>query len=159
VRHRFRRRHRCRTDAAPLNAQPSLQASEEPETRPPVAESSDAESAASLTTLAHEGIEYLRNFLQLLLGETALAGSSLRRLFISALVVPAIVLSTWLTLNALLVALLEKWLHGWIIPIVIVLVFDVVTLALFLLSMRRWWADLSLPRSRAAIARLMDRPK
>lgn len=126
---------------------------------PPVAEEADAQTAASLTTLAQEGIEYLRNFVQLLLGETALAGNSLRRLLVSALVVPAIVLSTWLALNALVAALLQRWLQDWIAAVAIVLVFDVATLALFWLAMRRWWRDLSLPRSRAAIARLMDRPQ
>lgn len=129
------------------------------ETDPPVAEPADAQTEASLTTLAQEGIEYLRNFVQLLLGETALAGNSLRRLLVSALVVPAIVLSTWLALNALVAALLQRWLQDWIAAVAIVLAFDVATLALFWLAMRRWWRDLSLPRSRAAIARLMDRPQ
>ena len=114
---------------------------------------------ASLTDLAHQAMDYLRNFLQLLLGETALARSSLKRLLISVLIVPAVVLSAWFAINALLAALLQRWLQNWIASIAIVLVFDIAIIVLFGFVMLRWWRDLSLPRSRAAIARLLDRPK
>ncbi|HEX6833933.1 MAG TPA: hypothetical protein VF132_10415 [Rudaea sp.] len=113
----------------------------------------------AIVALAHEGTEFLRNFLQLLLGETALAKMSLQRLVIAALIVPSVILTAWLALNALLAVLLERWLQSWIGATVIVLAFDGAIVAVFAIKMLRWWRDLSLPRTRAAIARLLERPR
>lgn len=134
------------TETPPQNA-------EGPPAPPP-----ETESDASIRTLAQEGLDYLRSFLQLVLGETAVARISLRRLLLAALIVPAVALTVWFAFNALIAALIERWLHSWIAAVAIVFVLDIAMLAAFLFLMQRWWRDLSLPRSRAALARLMDRP-
>jgi hypothetical protein len=73
-----------------------------------------------------------------------------------ALAVPAIVFGILLGVDALLAALALRVLGDWTFAVVCVLVVNVALLLLTFVLLRRWWRSLSLPRSRAALARALE---
>jgi hypothetical protein len=113
--------------------------------------------AASLRDLAHDTTDYVRVWSSLLASETRLARISAVRLALAALVIPALALGICISLDAFLVAVLNRWLHDWSGCIAVVLFFDLAALCALLLAMRRWWHNLSLPRSRGALTHLLER--
>jgi hypothetical protein len=127
-----------------------------PETPPPV-ETSDASQEASLRDIAHEGIEYLRNLAQLFFGEIEIARGSFTRLLIAGALIPVLLLTIWATLNILLAALVARWLHDWMYGYLAILIVNVALVAAFVIGVKRWKRDLTLPRSRAALARLLEK--
>jgi hypothetical protein len=135
-------------------AVPSVPADPPPEPASPQPVSQDS---ASLENLARDTGEYVRAWSALLGSETRLARISLVRLALAALVIPALALGICIALDALLVTALNHWLHEWSSCIAIVLAIDLVALGALLLAMRRWWRNLSLPRSREALTRLLGR--
>jgi len=116
-----------------------------------------AASAASLGDVALDTSHYVRAWSALFASETRLAGASMLHLAFAALVVPALALMICATLDALLAALLQRWVHDWSSAIGIVLCLNLVALYGLLRAMRNWWRDLSLPRSRAALVQLFER--
>jgi len=127
-----------------------------PETPPPV-ETSEAAQETSLRDIAHEGIEYLRNLAQLFLGEIEIARGSFTRLLIAGALIPVLLLTIWATLNILLAALVARWLQDWMYGYVAILIVNVALVAAFVIGVKRWKRDLTLPRSRAALARLLEK--
>jgi hypothetical protein len=114
----------------------------------------DRELAASLAGLARDSSGYARALGQLVAGEAELAKTNLTRLLVVALLAPAIAAGSVMTLDAMLAALLMRWLHAWTWAIGIVAAANVALLLTSLWLLRTWWRSLSLPRSRAALGRL-----
>jgi hypothetical protein len=113
--------------------------------------------AAALGDLARDTSDYVRAWSSLLASETRLARISLVRLAFAALVIPALALVICVALDAFLATVLNHWLRDWSICLAIVLFLDLVGLCALLMAMRRWWHNLSLPRSRSALTRLLER--
>ena len=122
----------------------------------PPPETNEADEA-SLRNIAHEAIEYLRNLTQLFLGEVEIARGSFKRLLVAAVLIPVFSLTVWATLNVLLGALVARWLHDWLYGYLAILILNVALIAGCVFGASRWKKDLSLPRSRAALARLLER--
>jgi hypothetical protein len=128
-------------------------------TEAPATDDAEAElagKAAELRQLARDIGAYARALGHLALSEAALARINLVRLLLLALAVPAIVFGILLGVDALLAALALQVFHAWSIAVVCVLIVNVALLALTLVLLRRWWRSLSLPRSRAALARALE---
>jgi hypothetical protein len=117
----------------------------------------DASDPASVGDLAHDTSEYVRAWSALFASETRLATTSALRLVFAALVIPALALAICITVDALIVAVLNRWLHDWSSCIAITLLLNLAGLFALLASMRRWWRNLSLPRSRGALMHLLQR--
>ena len=117
----------------------------------------DAPSVASIGNLAHDTSDYLHAWSSLLASETRLARVSAVRLAFAALIIPALALGICITCEALIAAVLNRWLHDWSSCIAITLFLDLIALCGLLVFMRRWWRNLSLPHSRGALARLLER--
>ena len=113
----------------------------------------DAELAASLGELARDTSSYAHALARLVACEAELAKINLPRLLVVALLAPAVAVGTLLALDALLAALLMRWLSDWTWAIASVAALNVALLATALWLLRSWWRSLSLPRSRAALAR------
>ena len=113
-------------------------------------------SVAPLGDLAQDTSAYVRAWSALVASETRLATASALRLVFAALVIPALALAICITVDALIVAVLDRWLHDWASCIAITLLANLVGLCALLAFMRRWWRNLSLPRSRAALTRLLQ---
>ncbi|MGH8042106.1 MAG: hypothetical protein ACREPN_08700 [Rudaea sp.] len=116
-----------------------------------------AADAVSIGDLARDTSAYLRAWSELLASETRLARTGLFRLGFAVLVVPVLVLTICVAVDAVLAATLNRWLHDWSSSLAIVLCADAAGLFVLLLAMRRWWRNLSLPRSRDALTRLIQR--
>jgi hypothetical protein len=114
-------------------------------------------ATASVKDLAHSTSEYVHAWSTLVASETRLAHVSAIRLAFAALVVPAIALGICTTLDAFIAVLLQRWLHDWASCIAITLFLDLAGLCVLLVGMRRWWRNLSLPRSRGALVQLLER--
>jgi hypothetical protein len=123
---------------------------------PPEQQATAGESEATLGDLAVDSAQFVRAWSALLANETRLAGASMLRLVFGLLVVPALALGICLALDALLATLLQRWLQDWASCIAAVLCFNLACLFGLLVALRRWWRNLSLPRSRAALVRLFE---
>lgn len=121
--------------------------------RPPQEQAADA----SIGDLARDTSDYVRAWSALFASETRLAGTSAVRLAFAALVVPALALTICTTVDALVAVVLNRWLHDWSLCIAIVLLANLGALFALLVAMRRWWRNLSLPRSRGALTNLLER--
>jgi hypothetical protein len=119
------------------------------------ADSPDA--TASIGELARATSTYVRAWSTLLASETRLAGQSAIRIALSVLIFPAIVSAMLLASDALVASVVNHWLHDWAACIAIVLFLDLAALCALLVAMRRWWRDLSLPRSRDALVQLLEK--
>jgi len=115
-----------------------------------------APAAASLGDLAHDTSDYVRAWSALLASESQLARISAIRLVCGALVLPALALAICVSLDGLAATLINRWLKDWSSCIAIVLFANLIGLYTLLICMRRWWRNLSLPRSRGALARLLE---
>jgi hypothetical protein len=124
------------------------------ECRPP---GEPASSVASVSDLAQDSSDYVRAWSSLVASETRLATASALRLALAALIIPALALAICITVDALVVAVLDRWLHDWASSIAITLLLNLAGLFALLVVMRRWWRNLSLPRSRGALTRLLQR--
>jgi hypothetical protein len=128
-----------------------------PPDAPPPVETSETAQETSLRDIAHEGIEYLRNLAQLFLGEVEIARGSFTRLLIAGALIPVFLLTIWAALNLLLGALVARWMQDWLYGYLAILIVNVALVALFVVGVKRWKRDLTLPRSRAALARLLEK--
>jgi hypothetical protein len=123
----------------------------------PAAPQQQTSPVASIGDLAHDTSSYVHAWTTLLGSETQLARVSAVRLAFAALIIPALALAICITFDAFVAALLNRWLHDWSSCIAIVLFADLAALCCLLLGMRRWWRNLSLPRSRRALTQLLER--
>ncbi len=128
-----------------------------PDTSLPPADVKESADDASLRNIAHEAIEYLRNLAQLFLGEVEIARGSFTRLLIAGALIPVFLLSIWAALNLLLGALVARWLHDWLYGYLAILIVNIALVVAVVFGVIRWKRDLTLPRSRAALARLLER--
>jgi Putative Actinobacterial Holin-X, holin superfamily III len=121
------------------------------------ATSGNASAAPSLSDVAASGSQLLRAWVDLFDREFRLARRSLLSLVVSAVLLPVIVFSAWLAINAALVGVLERFTGGWLSAISATAAIQLIAIGTLVLLMRRWWRDLSLPQSRAALVRAMER--
>ena len=130
-----------------------------PEIPTPAADAAPAESAedASLRKIAHEAIEYVRHLAQLFLGEVQIARGSFARLLLAGALIPVFLMTIWAALNLLLAALVARWLGDWIYGYLFILIINVALVLTFVFGVLRWKRDLTLPRSREALVRLLER--
>ena len=114
-------------------------------------------AAPTLATVAHDTSTYVQAWSELFASEMRLAHVSLVRLGLAALVLPALALGVCITLDAFLVAVLNRFVHDWSSCLGLVLFVNLVAAYGLLVAMRRWWRNLSLPRSRGALTQLLGR--
>ena len=131
-------------------------AAEESAAQAPPSAAAGATHDIELSRLARDAGAYARALGHLALSEAALARINLVRLLLLALAVPAIVFGILLGVDALLAALALRLFGDWAFAVLGVLVVNAGLLALTLLLLRRWWRSLSLPRSRAALTRVLE---
>jgi hypothetical protein len=136
-----------------------VDAPEIPTPAPDAAHVSPTESAedASLRKIAHEAIEYARHLIQLLMGEVQIARGSFVRILVAGALIPVFLMTIWAALNLLLAALVARWLGDWIYGYLSIFVINAALVGILVLGLVRWKRDLTLPRSRAALARLLER--
>ena len=113
-----------------------------------------ADATAPLTT---DTLDLLRAWSRLLNLELALAQRSLRWLLVGTLAVPVVGLGAWLGLCTLLVAVAHIYTDNWLLAVLIGAGAQFLALGLMLQQLRRWMRDLTLPESRAALARAAER--
>ncbi len=116
-----------------------------------------APNVASIGDLAQDTSAYVSAWSELVASETRLAGASAVKLAFAALVIPALALVICIIVDALVVAVLNRWLQDWSSCIAIALLLNLAGLGALLFVMRRWWRNLSLPRSRGALTHLLQR--
>jgi len=122
----------------------------------PNAREQAADEHASLRQFASDVSAYARALGQLAFSEAALAKVNFTRLLLLALAVPAIVFGILLGVDALLAALALRLFGDITLAFASVLAVNTGLLVLTLLLLRRWWRSLSLPRSRAALAKAVE---
>jgi hypothetical protein len=115
-----------------------------------------ASATASLGDVARDTTDYVHAWSALLASETRLARASLVRLGFAALVLPALALGICMALDAFLVTVINRLLHDWSSSLALVLFTNLAAAFGLLLAMRHWWRNLSLPRSRGALAQLLE---
>jgi hypothetical protein len=160
MRRGVRRRHRDRTLDASLTGGVNT-----PVESPELAAAPDEPAAvtpagvddATFAKLAHEVTEYLRNLLQLFLGEVQIARGSVVRMLIAGALIPVFLLTIWAALNLLIAAIVSRVLNDWIYGYLAILLLNGIFVALLVMGLKRWKRDLTLPRSRDALARLLER--
>jgi hypothetical protein len=131
-----------------------LAASGEPAPPPP-----PAADDASFAKLAHEGVEYARTLLELFLGEVQIARGSFVRMLVAGALIPVFLLTIWTALNLLVAAIVARVLGDWMYGYITILVLNGILVWLSVMGLKRWKRDLTLPRSRDALARLLERIK
>lgn len=117
------------------------------------ASSTNGSSAPLATGIA----DLLHAWSRLLTLELALARDSLLRLIIGWIAATVIAFSAWLGLDALLVALVQTYTNSWSLALAVGAGLQLLALAILQHHLRRWARDLTLPRSRAALTRAMER--
>jgi hypothetical protein len=111
----------------------------------------------SPTAPATDAAALVRAWTRLLDLELNLARRSLRWLLIGAIAVPVIGLSAWLGLSVLLVVFMQAYTQSWLLASLFGAGVQFLVLALLFHQLHRWAHDLSLPQSRAALARAMEK--
>ena len=99
----------------------------------------------------------LRAWSALFVAELAVAHRSLHWLVFGMVAAPVIGLGVWLGVCALLVAVAQTYTASWTLALLFGAAVQVLMLALLLQRLRRWSRDLTLPQSRAALSRAMER--
>lgn len=113
-------------------------------------------AAHGIGSLAHHAGDYLRAWSELFGAEAQLARICVNRLLLAAVLVCFLVFGIVVTGNVLTAAILQSWLHDWASAVAFTLLLNFVALVGVLLAMRRWWRNLTLPRSRRALRELMQ---
>lgn len=117
----------------------------------------DVANEATFAKLAQEGVDYARGLLQLFLGEVQIARSSLLRMVIAGALIPVFLLTIWAALNLLLAAIVARLLNDWIYGYLAILLLNGILVGVLVMRLKHWKRDLALPRSRDALARLLER--
>jgi hypothetical protein len=137
------------------------------ETPEPAAASGDPVAAlppdtvddATFAKLVHEGAEYVRALLHLFLGEVQIARGSFVRMLVAGALIPVFLLTIWSALNLLVAAIVARVLDDWIYGYLSILLLNGILVWIAVTGLKRWKRDLTLPRSRDALARLLERIK
>ncbi len=119
----------------------------------------DSVDDASFAKLVQEGADYVRTLLQLFLGEVQIARGSFVRMLIAGALIPVFLLTIWSALNLLIAAIVARVLNDWIYGYLSILLLNGILVWLAVMGLKRWKRDLTLPRSRDALARLLERIK
>ena len=98
---------------------------------------------------------YVQAWSRLFTYEVQLARTSMAWLFIGAGAIIATALTICMTFAALAAFVADHWLHDWAGDIAVALLLEGVALCALLGAVRRWWSNLSMPRSREALAHLL----
>lgn len=109
------------------------------------------------TGLGDDITGYVQAWSRLLSHEVRLARTSVAWLFVGAGAIIATALTICVTFAVLTAFLADRWLHDPAADIAIALLLEGVALCILLGIARRCWHNLSLPRSRAALAHLAGR--
>ena len=134
---------------------PEPAAQHEPVAPPPP----DVGDDATFTKLVQEGADYVRTLLHLFLGELQIARGSFVRMLVAGALIPVFLLTIWTALNLLVAASVSRLLNDWIYGYLSVLLLNGILVWLSVMALKRWKRDLTLPRSRDALARLLERIK
>lgn len=110
-----------------------------------------------VTPLLANAVDVVSAWCDLLSRELALAHRSVRWLLVGAVVVPVVGLSAWLSLSVLLVALVHEYTSSWLLALLLGTGVQMLALAILVNRLQHWARDLSLPQSRAALVRAMER--
>ena len=106
---------------------------------------------------AADAAALVRAWTRLLDLELNLARRSLHWLLLGAIAVPVIGLSAWLGLSVLIVVSVQAYTQSWLLATLFGAGVQFLALACLFQQLRRWARDLSLPRSRAALTRAMEK--
>jgi len=117
----------------------------------------EAITAPHLAATAAGVAQLVRAWTTLLESELAVARRSIGRLLLGVIALPVIGLGVWFGLNALLVAVAQIYTHSLVVSLLLVCAVQLTALALLLFLLRRWLRDFTLPQSRAALARSMEK--
>ena len=117
----------------------------------------DAASDVTFSKLAQEGVDYVRGLVQLFLGEVQIARGSVVRMLVAGALIPVFLLTIWTALNLLIAAIVSRVLNDWIYGYLVILLLNGILVWVFVMGLKRWKRDLTLPRSRDALARLLER--
>jgi hypothetical protein len=110
----------------------------------------------SIAPLAAGAADLISAWSRLLNLELVLARRSFGWLLIGAIAVPVIGFSVWVALSALLVAVVHIYTNSWLLALLFGAGMQLLLLAILLRQMRRWFRDLTLPQSRAALVQAME---
>ena len=113
--------------------------------------------AVSIGALATDAADVMSAWAALLNRELALAQHSLRWLLIGTIIATVAALGVWLSLGALLVAFAHLYTNSWLLALLLGTGMQSLALAILLRQLKRWARDLSLPQSRSALVRAMER--
>lgn len=111
----------------------------------------------TIAPLATAATDLVQAWANLLGQEFALAQRSLRRCLVGIVALPVAALGVWLSLSALLVAAAFSYSGNWFVALLLGTGAQALVLGLLLRQLRHWARDLSLPQSRAALVRAMER--
>ena len=125
----------------------------------PVAPPPQPGDDATFAKLVQEGADYVRTLLHLFLGELQIARGSFVRMLVAGALIPVFLLTIWTALNLLVAATVSRLLNDWIYGYLSVLLLNAILIWLSVMALKRWKRDLTLPRSRDALARLLERIK
>lgn len=114
-------------------------------------------SDASLNAIAENAFDVIHCWCTLLKMEVALARRSLRALPIGALVLPVLALSAWLSLIALISVAIYSLTGNWPLALLLGAILQLSLLTQLLRFWLRWSLNFTLPQSRAALRRAMER--
>jgi hypothetical protein len=131
----------------------------EPVAEPATAAPGQSVDDATFAKLVHEGAEYVRTLLHLFLGEVQIARGSFVRMLVAGALIPVFALTIWSALNLLVAAIVARVLNDWIYGYLSILLLNAVLVWIAVKGLKRWKRDLTLPRSRDALARLLERIK
>ncbi|TLY51901.1 MAG: hypothetical protein E6K53_06050 [Gammaproteobacteria bacterium] len=112
-------------------------------------------NAESSADLRDDLGRYVQAWSRLFTHEVQLARTSMAWLFIGTGAIIATALTICITFAALAAFVADHWLHDWAGDIAVALLLEGIALCTLLGAMRRWWRNLSMPRSRAALAHLL----
>jgi hypothetical protein len=126
----------------------------------PVASSPNPDRGdAAFTKVVQDGADYVRTLLHLFLGEVQIARGSFVRMLAAGALIPVFLLTIWSALNLLVAAIVARVLGDWIYGYLAILLLNGILVWVSVRALKRWKRDLTLPRSRDALARLLERIK
>lgn len=111
----------------------------------------------SAPSIAHDGLRLLLRWYALLEVEISLARQSLRALLFGTLLLPVLVIVLWSSLIGMLTLATHALIGNWLAAMLLVAGLQLVLTLVLLRRLRSWWHDLSLPQSRAALQRALQR--
>jgi hypothetical protein len=114
---------------------------------------------AAFTKVVKDGADYVRTLLHLFLGEVQIARGSFVRMLAAGALIPVFLLTIWSALNLLVAAIVARVLGDWIYGYLAILLLNGILVWVSVRALKRWKRDLTLPRSRDALARLLERIK